>query len=623
MPDSLTLGLFGGVLLGMLVALPSSAQTGSESEPIRYVGGVSIDPAPHDGRLRHAIGVANYQVMRANRTHPERADGAGWTYNHAPMLCYWNDTFYIEYLSDPVDEHIAPGQTLLATSKDGRHWSKPTIVFPPYVAPADVKIPVGYNGYMMHQRMGFYVAPNGRLLVLAFYGHTEDPFGNGGIGRVVREAYKDGTYGPIHFIHYSTVASEWNETNTSYPLYTRSEDKGFVEACDALLANRLVRLQWRDEDPGSVGDYPIDGDVEALSFYHRKDGKTVALWKWSMAALSSDEGKTFSKPVKVPTIVMDGAKMWGQRTDDGRYAIVYNPTRHGEHRYPLAVITGDDGIVFDELLLVNGEVPPRRFFGRWKDFGQQYVRGIVEGNGNPPDSSMWVTYSMNKEDIWTSRIPVPVRSVVDGPVADDFNRMQTGGHIDDWNVYSPLWAPVQIVEYPSATEKSLELRDEDPCDYARAIRVFQEGAKAEMAFRVCPRQADNGLLNVEVMDRFGNRPVRLCFSPDGRIRAVDGAKTVDLQPYASGTWYDIDLKVDCAGAGGYSVSIDGHRVLGNAVFAETAKSVERLSFRTGPHRDEPTRETVNETPHAPLDGADAPVPPAVYNIRDVRLSSSR
>ena len=71
------------------------------------------------------------------------------------------------------------------------------MVFPPYVAPKGVKIPKGSDGYMMHQRMGFYTAPNGRLLVLAFYAHAEEPFREGGIGRVVREAYKDGTYGPI------------------------------------------------------------------------------------------------------------------------------------------------------------------------------------------------------------------------------------------------------------------------------------------------------------------------------------------------------------------------------------------------------------------------------------------
>ena len=44
----------------------------------------------------------------------------------------------------------------------------------------------------------------------------------------------------------------------------------------------------------------------------------------------------------------------------------------------------------------------------------------------------------------------------------------------DWNTYSPRLAPVSIVDFPSAANKSLELQDKDPYDYARAIRVFPE-----------------------------------------------------------------------------------------------------------------------------------------------------
>ena len=33
------------------------AQTGSINEPVRYIGGVTIDPNVHEGRLRYAIGV--------------------------------------------------------------------------------------------------------------------------------------------------------------------------------------------------------------------------------------------------------------------------------------------------------------------------------------------------------------------------------------------------------------------------------------------------------------------------------------------------------------------------------------------------------------------------------------
>ena len=94
-------------------------QTGSKNEPVRYIGGVTIDPNVHEGRLRPPVGVHSHQTLRVNRTHPERAGGHNWTYSHASNLAYWNHTFDQQYLSNPVDEHLAPGQTLITTSADG------------------------------------------------------------------------------------------------------------------------------------------------------------------------------------------------------------------------------------------------------------------------------------------------------------------------------------------------------------------------------------------------------------------------------------------------------------------------------------------------------------------------
>ena len=593
-----------------------SAQTGSPDEPVRYVGGTSIDPHVHEGRLRYAIGVENRQTFRANRTRPELADGHGWTYSHASNLAYWNGRFYQQYLSNPVDEHISPGQTLLTTSEDGRHWTKPEVIFPPYQPPPDVEIPEGYEGYMMHQRMGFYVAPNDRLLTLAFYGHSEDPFQEGGIGRVVREVYKDGTYGPIYFIRYSTHTS-WNETNTSYPFYTESDDQGFVEACNALLADKLMTLQWWDEDRGLDGFYDVKEAGQAISYYHRKDGKVVALWKWSLAGLSEDGGKTFSQPVNVPTLVMDGGKVWGQQTEDGRYAISYNPINNSEYRYPMILISSDDGIIYDDMLLVQGEVPPRRFFGRWKDFGPCYMRGIVAGNGDPPGTDMWMTYSMNKEDTWVSRIPVPVRYAVEGIVQDNFNNLELDGNITDWNIYAPLWAPIAITDFPG-TDKSLKLEDQDPYDYARAIRVFEEGNNVELQLKVYPEQTDTGLLEIDITDRYGNRPVRIRFDEDGQLKAVDGSEEVVLQAYQPGQWYDLKLNIDATLYGSYDLYVNNQQVLNQAELAVAVKSVERISLRTGPYRDLPSRSTPNEEPVPPLPGADEPVPLAVFYVDDVR-----
>ena len=595
-----------------LLTCSSYSQTGSIYEPVRYIGGVTIDPRVHDGRLPYAIGVESRQTVRVNRTHPDWVEGSGWTYSHASNLCYWNATFYQQYLSNPVDEHIAPGQTLLVTSKDGRNWEKPLVLFPPYQLPTGTTMPEGYNGYMMHQRMGFYVSKDNRLLTLAFYGHAENPFGPGGIGRVVREIHQDGTWGPIYFIRYSSH-THWNESNTAYPFYKTSADKAFILACDELLANKLMVAQWWDEDKGLDGFYGFNKAGSALSWYHRQDGAVVALWKRSMCGLSFDEGVTFSDPVRVPTLIMAGGKVWGQATEDRQFAMVYNPIEMDQHRYPLIVVSGNDGIIYDHMAIVQGEVPPRRFFGRWKDFGPCYVRGIVEGNGNPPGEDMWITYSMNKEDIWVSRIPLPIRHAVKGVVRDNFDDLPVGGAVKDWNIYAPQWAPVEVVAFPGPSDKSLRLKDRDPYDYARAIRVFEAGQHVELKFKILTQTSYAGLLEVDVTDRFGNRAIRLRFDNDGQFKSGERA----LQSYQLDRWHTVLLKIEARPFGTFDLQMNGKAILKNEPLAEAVQSIERISFRTGPYRTMPTRKTVNETPHEPLEDGDEPVPAAVFYIDEV------
>src|SRR5882762_2772878 len=142
---------------GQLLAQDSVSTQAPAGDIVHYSGHTLSNVDYHHGQLSPAVGVHNIQVFRANREHPEKAEGMGWTYNHAPMLAYWNNTFYLEYLSDKAGESVPPGQTLLLTSPNGRQWSKPLILFPPY------KIPDGFvkegqpqtanNLYaVMHQR---------------------------------------------------------------------------------------------------------------------------------------------------------------------------------------------------------------------------------------------------------------------------------------------------------------------------------------------------------------------------------------------------------------------------------------------------------------------------------------
>lgn len=594
-------------------------QTGGIHEPVRYIGGTHINRFTHEGGLRYAIGVENIQTMRANRSYPEHSDGFGWTYNHASNLAFWNGQFFQQYISGESDEHVPPVQTLLITSKDGKEWSFPKVVFPPYQAPEGVKIPEGSTGYMMHQRMGFYVAPNGRFLTLAFYGHTENPFRENGIGRVVREIYKDGTFGPIYFIRYDSQTN-WDESNTSYPFYKTSKDKGFIKACEALLKDKKQTLQWFEEDNGDDGFYTFNKGEQAFSWYHRNDGKVVGLWKKSYTALSDDEGETFSDPVKAQTLIMSGGKMWGQQTEDGKYAISYNPIDQTQYRFPMALVTSTDGIVYDNLLLVQGEVPPRRFFGRWKDFGPCYMRGITEGNGNPPGDDMWMTYSMNKEDIWMCRIPVPIKYAVTEDVNDDFENMREGGNIINWNTYSPKWAKVNLIKEPNGN-RCLQLTDEDHYDYSRAIRVFEEGTNVKAHFKIKLESIDTTQFDIDITDRYGNRPVQITVNKEGMLFASNGSVMKSVMKLRLDEWYEIKIEMNTSGLGSYSLFLNEEQVIKEAPTVMAVKSVERLSFRTGAYRDIPNRETPNEEKYPPLLNADEKQNKSSYLIDNVFVST--
>lgn len=599
--------------------LPPSLLRAADKPVVTYTDSTRPDTSA-DGGLRLVVGVQNIEVYRANRTAPTHLDHISDTYLHQPMLAWWRGKFYLEYLSGPRDESQAPCSDSLTTSPDGVQWAPPRTVFP------SIKLPDGTDS-IMHQRMGFYVAPDSRLLVLGYHGKAPSPNDGTGVGRVVREIHEDGSFGPIYFIRYS-IHNPWADRgpNTTYPLYKNSPDAGFVAACDALLANKLMTAQWWEEDELTEdGFFTIHG--KALSFVHRPDGSVLGIWKNALTAITADNGLTWSRQMQATNMPNNASKYWLKHTEDGRYALFLNPT--DRLRYPLAVMTSDDCANFSGLLTVHGELPDQRFPGRFKNIGPQYTRGIVEGNGTPPDSASatWITYSVNKEDIWVGRVPVPIRSRVDTPVSDNFDAAPVGSLPADWNIYSPAWAPVRVVDTKGVSSPvagaagqsshALELRDEDPYDYARAIRIFPEAHGVKISFKIFAKQA-NARLEIELLDAHGARPVRLALQEDGHLWACHEGVWNDAGAYAPGHWIAFDLEIPRAvTADRVDVRVDGKSPLPRpAVFTEPVTSVERLSFRTGAYRR--TGAAGKDLP-----GADVKVPASVFLIDDVVITPEK
>lgn len=557
-------------------------------DTVRYVGSTLSNIDYHHGQLSPAIGVHNIQTMRANRAS---AAVNNWTYNHAPMLAYWNHTFYLEYLSNPVGEHQDKGRSLLQTSANGYHWSDPVVVFPTYLVPdgfvKEGKKDTAKNAFaVMHQRIGFYTSTSNRLFVLGYYGivlgQKDDPNDGNGIGRVIREVNKDGSFGNIYFLRYN---HRFNESNTNYPFYTSSKDAGFVKACEEILNTPLLMQQMVEEADRDDALIPLKKDFKAFNYYHLPNGHVVGLWKYALTSISKDEGKTWTyNPTRAPGFVNANAKIWGQKTSDQKYATVYNPS---EFRWPLAVSVSDDGLQYKNLLLVNGEITSLRYGGAYKSYGPQYVRGIQEMDGTPPDGNMWVTYSMNKEDIWVSKIPVPIVSVVTKEVNDHFEILDKVHALDAWNIYAPLLCNSSIENINN--KNALVISDADPFDYAKVERVFPASSNKEISFSITAGQQDFGNLEIELVNSKGLPCVRILLDSTGAITTKQGYRLKSLGKYTSGARMDITLTCNTK-TRMYTVSINGGKPSTNLLFAPVSE-VERLVFRTGSTRRFPDADT--------------------------------
>lgn len=605
-----------GVALSLYLALfiPSFSQ-----DSVFYSGKTLSNVDYHHGQLPLAKGVHNIQVFRANRENPQMAEGYGWTYNHAPMLTYWNQTFFLEYLSDSVGEHIPPSQSLLTTSNDGYSWSVPMVVFPPYKIP-DGTTKEGVNGVakdlyaIMHQRMGFYTSKDNRLFVLGYYGiclnKKDSPNDGKGIGRVIREIYLNGKFGPIYFIRFN---KNWNDKNTSYPFFTRNKDKGFVKACNEILSDPLLLQQWNEESDRDDPLIPQKKEYKAFSYYYLNDGRVVGLWKHALFSISDNGGKSWDNVRRAPGFINSNAKIWGQKTTDGKFVTVYNPS---ELRWPLALSVSSDGLEYTNLLLVNGEISTMRYGGNYKSYGPQYVRGI-EGNSNPPDSALWLTYSMNKEDIWVSKIPVPIEDKETKDFSEIFEYLPQGKELENWNIFSPLWCPVRIEKINN--EKCLVLRDKDPFDYAKAERLFPESSKLSAEFTVSAGQNNHGNLQIEFQDKYGTPAVRLVLDSDSLIKVKAGYRMSSITAYEPDKEYNIKVELN-ADSRSYNIFINGEKK--TRIYFAPVQTFERVMFRTGEVRRFPDADTPTDQNFDEKDGG-VPVEEAFFYIKSLKVETGQ
>jgi hypothetical protein len=570
---------------------------GSDELPLQYIGDPLPDKTASDGRLTYSPGVQNIQISRANRKHPPAfppgtENETGWTYQHHVGIGQWKGKLYGVWDMTHVGEDNPPVRLVYATSNDGFNWTQPRDLYPFNKA---------YNS-----RFYFYHSSNDRMLVFASGWYPTDNVAEDRKDRLyVREITSGHKLGKI----YTLIKPAPDHP----PAYTESKDTGFLQACHEVLNNKPLleqadygillgdkKMKWHEGKNWPGGKIPsIGGDLwifgKSMCFYHRTDGVLVGTCKMGWVTQSRDEGETWSFPTIPRGIKGGGGKTWAQATPDGRYAMIYIP--QDDDRYPMAITSSDDGVTFRDMRVIHGEIPPQRYEGRAKPLGPQYLRGLSEwGSDSSRDEKdcIWTIYSVSKEDIWVSRVPVPI--VTEGKHADDdFDEIATGPRVPGWNTYSPTWAQVSIAA--EGRNHYLQLEDGEPVDYARAIRTFPPSKAVTASFRVSAGQTDRGRFEIELLGELARRPVRIILN-DYVTRADE--------------WLDFKINADCA-TGKHTVVVNGREVLKDATFAESSSIVYALSFRTGRYRNKPGQRAKRDIPNT-----DEPLHKVMYRIDDVR-----
>ena len=88
------------------------------------------------------------------------------------------------------------------------------------------------------------------------------------------------------------------------------------------------------------------------------------------------------------------------RLPDGTIFLINTPGPNRGNRSLLTIALSDDGVTFDRAWLIRGEPIIQRFPGKGKVDGWQYPNALVWRD------ALYVVYSVNKEDIMLTRIPL-------------------------------------------------------------------------------------------------------------------------------------------------------------------------------------------------------------------------
>ena len=365
--------------LKLILALTLGAASALAEPPIR------IKPDLIHQDLASTLGLP---VVRSQHQMIFHASEDTYKYSHHPNFATFKDRLYLMWSSGKEGENQNGQRIVCRSTADGTNWTPLATI---------AEDPDG-PGKLHGVAAGFLVR-GGKLYAFYSGAFEEQPL------------HPESTL----FARYTTDGVRWSEQ-------IRIAQGFFNQPPRELPGGRVVigghshapqpRILYTDSsDPLTGWKTASIPDITefAVRFveptsYRRPDGALAMLFraeadsKWLWASLSRDNGATWTKAerTEIPDAV---SKMAAGTLPDGTTYLINN-TSQKFGRIPLSILLSRDGITFDRGFAIRTEQTSARFLGRAKGGGYQYPGALVW------KGELWVAYSINKEDVAISRIPL-------------------------------------------------------------------------------------------------------------------------------------------------------------------------------------------------------------------------
>ena len=369
-------------IIATILLLCSSFATAQAQMP--YIPDGVIDTTKHETvGLKPAKEVKTVTIFKATELSDHYANGVVLSAFKGKLYCMWQ--------SSPKDEDSDDTRVVYSISRDdGNTWSKPMTLAAP--------------------SRDYYCTSGGWQVwgdtLIAFI----DTWEKGLSPRCGKTCYMTSSDGlkwskmqPVRMID----GSEMNGVLEQDPY--RLPDGRIIGATHFMPGLHVCPV-FTDDPRGISGWQKGQFEAEDIgktsreiepSQYLQPDGTIVMLFRdqsssfYKLVSVSKDRGETWTKTT-LTSFPDARTKQCAGNLPDGTSFIVSCPVT-AKRRWPLVLHLSDDGKKFGQAILLRsgtpGDLPPRRYDGRYKTLGYSYPKAIVH------KGKLYISYSTNKEDV--------------------------------------------------------------------------------------------------------------------------------------------------------------------------------------------------------------------------------